>query len=75
MGSFGSGSAFGSLKKHHYGLTRKLMHWNYYEWEGSQQGDPQSILNCDTLRLEVQKERSLSFKNWVENEVKHMVGK
>ena len=75
MCSFGSGSAFGSLKKHHFGLTRKLTLWNVYEWEGAQPGDPQSILKCDTLRLEVQKTRSIAIKNWIDNEIRHMVGK
>ena len=75
MGSFGTGSAFGSLKKHHFGMTRNLSHWNYYHWEGTQHGDPNSILNCDTLKVEIQKERSVPLKNAMENEIKHMGGK
>ena len=74
MSNFGSGSYFGSIKKHPYGYTRDLKHWNYYAWQGSQPGDPESILNCDTLKVELQKERSIPFINSMNNELKQIVG-
>ena len=49
--NFGSGSAFGSIKKHPYGYTRDLKHWSYYAWQGSQLGVPERILNCDSLKV------------------------
>ena len=75
MQKFGMGTTFGGIRKHPYGFTRDLKHWNYYAWLGSQLGDPESILNCDTLKIELQKERSIPFINSMNNKLKQMVGK
>ena len=75
MSTFGTGFCFGSIRKHHFGYTRNLKHWNYYAWQGCQIGDPISILNCDTLKVELQKERSIPFINSMNNELKQIVGK
>ena len=75
MSTLCTGSCFGSIRKHPFGYTRDLKHWNYYTWQECQIGDPMSILKCDTLKVELQKKWSIPFINSMNNELKQIVGK
>ena len=73
ISSFGTCSAFGSIRKNNFGLSSSLSHWNVYNWEGAIAVVPESIHTCNKLTPEICKQRSIFIVKSIKSELSAII--